>query len=143
MINFDKDFLTLGADIGGKDAFGVINPHVLALRALLRQGASGLSCDPIREIALVLRVDGSVQAWGKRGVENISLLKKKTFVTADIFVPIDVWSKDESISIRQFLFDQVAHAIRLIVEYVNRQGVALEGSALEEALANVKLQYLN
>jgi len=84
-----------------------------------------------------------VQAWGKRGVENISLLKKKTFVTADIFVPIDVWSKDESISIRQFLFDQVAHAIRLIVEYVNRQGVALEGSALEEALANVKLQYLN
>ena len=84
-----------------------------------------------------------MQAWGKRGVENISLLKKKTFVTADIFVPIDVWSKDESISIRQFLFDQVAHAIRLIVEYVNRQGVALEGSALEEALANVKLQYLN
>lgn len=138
-----EDFVTLGADVGGKDAFNATNQHVLALRNLLRQECSRPSGDLIKEIALVLRIDGSVQAWGKSGVDNISLQKKKTFVTADIFVPVDVWSSGEASGIRRFLFDQVAQAIQLVVENVNRQGVTLEGKALEDALANVRRQYLN
>lgn len=136
-------FVTLGADVGGKDAFNVTNQHVLALRSLLRQKCSKASGGFLKEIALVLRVDGSVQAWGKSGVDNISLQKKKAFVTADIFVPVDVWSTGDASSIRRFLMDQVRCAIRFVIEDVNRQGVALDGKALEDALESVRQLYLD
>ncbi|TXT20454.1 MAG: hypothetical protein FD134_2899 [Gallionellaceae bacterium] len=142
MTNTSSDFVTLGADVGGKDAFSATNQHVLALRSLLRQECSKASGGILKEIALVLRVDGSVQAWGKSGVENISFQKMKAFVTADIFVPVDVWSTGDASSIRRFLLDQVACAIRLVVEDVNRQGVALDGKPMKDALENVRRQYL-
>lgn len=137
-----SDFVTLGADIGGKDAFSVINQHVLVLRSLLRQEYSRISKNSLKEIALVLRVDGSVQAWGKSGVDNISFHKKKAYVTADIFVPVHAWSTSDATSVRRFLIDQVACAIRLIVESANQQGIILDRISLENALENVRRQYL-
>ncbi|WP_141243638.1 hypothetical protein [Pseudomonas indica] len=137
----NSDFITLGADVGGKDAFSATNQHVLALRSLLRQVDSKTSGGVLKEIALVLRVDGSVQAWGKSGVDNISFQKRKAFITADIFVPADVWSAGDAVSIRRFLWDQIMCAIRLVVEYVNRQGISLDGTNLKEALENAGQQY--
>jgi hypothetical protein len=142
MTNKTSDFVTLGADVGGKDAFSATNQHVLALRSLLRQECAKASGSFLKEIALVLRVDGSVQAWGKSGVDNISFQKKKAFVTADIFVPVDIWSTGDTSNIRRFLVDQVTCAIRLVVEEVNRQGMISDGKTLEDSLENVRRQYL-
>ncbi len=143
MTNMGSDFVTLGADVGGKDAFIAVNQHVLGLRTLLRQECFKGTGDSLDEIALVLRVDGSVQAWGKTGIGNISLQKKKRFVTGDIFVPADVWSTGDAVSIRRFLMDQVTYAIRLVVEYVNQEGISLDGESLEDALENVRQLYLD
>lgn len=143
MTKASSDFITLGADVGGKDAFGATNQHILELRGLLRQISSSAFGCTLKEIALVLRVDGSVQAWGKNGVDNIYFQKKKAFVTADIFVSADVWMTGDSSRIRQFLLDQVACAIRLVVENVNQQGVSLNEVDLIEAIEEVRRQYLN
>jgi|GEM_PF-5337029 len=91
MTQLSCDLITLGADVGGKDAFNATHQHILALRNLLRKIDTSTTNGALKEIALVLRVDGSVQAWGKRGVDNISFLKKKSFVTVDIFVTTDIW----------------------------------------------------
>lgn len=136
------DFITLGADVGGEDADNATQQHVLGLRRLLRQKCSKIASEGLKEIALVLRIDGSVQAWKKSGAENIFFWKKRAYATADIFVPIEVWSNGDASGIRRFLLEEVMSAIRLVVERVNRKGVALEMKAFERALANVKRQYL-
>lgn len=144
MTNTNTEFITLGADVGGKDAFNAFNAtnqHVLALRNLIRQECS-IASGGLKEIALVLRIDGSVQAWGKCGVDNISLQKKKAFVAADIFVPVEVWSSGVASSIRQFLVDQVVCAVRLVVEDVNLKGLEFNGKPLEDALEKVRRQFL-
>ena len=138
----DIDFVTLGADVGGKDAFTATNQHVLALRSLLHQECSGSFGSPLKEISLILRVDGSVQSWGKRGVENVTFYKKKSSVTADIFVPVDVWATGDAVSLQLFLVDQVIHAIQLVVEFVNCQGLVLNEKELECALKSVRQKYL-
>ena len=102
---------TLGADVGGKDAFTVTNPHILDFRRILKEICSGEYSDTIKEFALVLRFDGEVQTWGESGVKHVSLSKKNSFVTADVFMPRNVWEGGNSTKIRTFLAEQVRRAI--------------------------------
>lgn len=142
MTNTNNDFVTLGADVGGKDAFDATNQHVLVLRNLLRQECLAVPREGINEIALVLRIDGSVQAWGESGVGKVSFQKKRAFVTADIFVSIDVWSTGDASNIRRFLVEQVLCAIQLIVDELDRKGIALDGKVFQYALEKVRQLYL-
>ncbi len=123
--------VTLGADVGGKDAHEATQAHVLRLRRLLANECSGPYSETIKEIALVLRIDGSVQAWGKSGVSGVKLQKKNSFATADIYVPRDVWASHDPSVFREFLASEVKAAIVSICETANRRGVVLLRDELE------------
>lgn len=109
-----QDVVTLGADVGGKDAHAATHEHIIVLRKLLRQECSGPYSTTIKEFALVLRIDGEVQSWGKSGVEGVALRKNNSFATADIFVPRNVWAGDSSHNLRSFLADEVMNAVAKI-----------------------------
>lgn len=137
-----EDVVSLGADVGGRDADAATRQHVIALSKLLRQKCRGTYSDVIKEFALVLRIDGSVQSWGKCGVENVAFQKKKSFVTADIFVPVDVWSAGDVSELRTFLVDQLVQAIKRIGEEAIRKGVVVDINKFLVDFDNVAIEYL-
>lgn len=121
----NRDVITLGADVGGKDAHIATHEHVLALRNFLRQECMGPYSDTIQEFALVLRIDGSVQSWGKVGIDNIAFKKRKSYITADIFMPQEVWITQDVVSLRDFLGTEVKKAMLMIGEYAKKQKVSI------------------
>ena len=111
-----KPLITLGVDAGGKDADDATRQHYMNLRRLLAAectGPYGLAFD---EIALVLRIDGSVQSWKKRGVENVRLQRKSRYATADVFVSADVWRNQSAHVLKEYIATEVASAVRAIAE---------------------------
>ncbi|MCG3190495.1 MAG: hypothetical protein LKCHEGNO_03228 [Burkholderiaceae bacterium] len=126
-----RAFVTLGADVGGRDADDATNAHVLAFRRLLADACRGSYSETIKEVALVLRIDGSVQAWGKRGVEGVALLRKGAFATADIYVTRELWASDDLPAFRKFLGSEVQAAIAAIAERARQRGVDLLRTELE------------
>ena len=130
MANEPSFQITLGADVGGSDAYDATNDHVLKLRKSLGERCLGPYSETIREIALVLRIDGAVQAWGKTGAK-VMAMRTNAFVTADIFVPAHIW-KDQDITVLQdFLGGGIRLAISEIGDYVARRGYSLNREGLE------------
>lgn len=104
--------------------------HILALRQLLRTRCVGPYGGSVKEFALVLRVDGSVQAWGKSGVENLAIQRKKTYATADIFVPVGIWAGGDGGQIRRFLASEVERAMTLLVGLAKEKDKGIESQRL-------------
>lgn len=125
MSDTGRVFVSLGADVGGKDAHVATHEHVLAFRRLLADKCRGPYSETIKEIALVLRIDGSVQAWHKCGVEGVALQKRNSFATADIYVPQNVWRSNDQVAIRGFLAGGVKAAIFEIAELTKTLDVDL------------------
>lgn len=126
MIDLNCSFITLGAQVGGKYAFDATNSHILAFRRLLADVCRGPYGDTtIKEIALVLRVDGSIQYRGKSGVEGVAIRQKRGYATADIYVPRDAWASGDLTAFRSFLTSGVKVAIAEIAESSRRKGVDL------------------
>ena len=138
--NKNTAFITLGADVGGRDAYDATHAHILALRKLLNDYCTGSYSETIKQIALVLRIDGSVQTWGKQGVEHVALQKKGTLATADIYVPLDVWASGHS-DFRNFLASEVKVAIAEIAECARQQGVDLLRADLEHDVLEATSNY--
>src|SRR5690242_2188452 len=92
----DHAVITLGADVGGRDAHAAITGDILALRRLLEQECPGPYSATFDEFALILRIDGSVQSWGRRGVDHIRLQRKLRYAKADIYVPTTAWNAGDS-----------------------------------------------
>lgn len=138
-----RNQVTLGADVGGKDAHGATHDSVLALRRHLQQKCKGPYGSVVKEFALVLRIDGSVQIWGKSGVENAVFQRKNTFATADIFVPVSDWSGRDTRHIRKVLAVGVVKAIEKLAELAERKKIDIAindlrrdvGAAANELLA--------
>ena len=120
-----RDSVTLGADVGGEDADDATSEHVLAFRKLLQQECQGPYSDTVEEFALVLRIDGSVQTWGKSGVENVALQRRNTYATADIFVPKKAWSGGDSLVLRSVLATGVRDAMERIGKHAHREKVTV------------------
>ena len=84
-----------------------------------------------------------MQAWGKRGAENVAFQRKRGIVTADIFVSIDEWSGSDASRIRMSLAIGVRDAIEKVAEFVQRKKIDLAtdnlrldvGAAIDEFLA--------
>ena len=125
-----KATVTLGADVGGKDAHAATKGDVLALRRCLKAACSGIFGTAFDEFALVLRIDGSVQAWNRRGVDNVRLQRKLRYATADIFVPRSSWSGESAESFRSCIADGVTAAIGEIVSRALRAGDDIKSDAL-------------
>jgi hypothetical protein len=127
--------VTLGADVGGKDAHAATREQYLALRRALASNCAGPYGKTFDEFALILRIDGSVQSWRKRGVDNIRLQRKLRYATADIFVPAKIWKVTPPSVWRGFLAKEVETAIRAITERAKRMKDDVDESRL---LADVK-----
>lgn len=122
--------VTLGADVGGKDADAATNADVLALRRCLEAECRGPYGKGFDEFALVLRIDGSVQAWDKRGVGNVRLQRHLRYATADIFVPRSSWSAERTGTFRTYIVEGVTAAIGEIVARALRAGDDIAADAL-------------
>lgn len=105
--------ITLGADVGGKDAYEVTRKSVHALRRLLAQECIGPYSAKINECALLLRIDGEVQSWGRRGMHDVVLSDRRRRITADIYVPSTEWSGSER-NFAEFLAEEVTQTLLTI-----------------------------
>jgi hypothetical protein len=137
-----KATVTLGADVGGKDADAATNADVLALRRCLEASCRGPYSTTFDEIALVLRIDGSVQAWNTRGVANVRLQRKLRYATADIFVPRSSWSSESTGTFRGDIAEGVTEAVSDIVARSLRAGDDIDADALLRDVATAKIQFL-
>lgn len=122
--------VTLGAQVGGRDADEAMRPHYLPLRQLLAVACVGPYSAILREIALVLRIDGSLDQWERRGVALVRMQRKGGYATADIFVPVPVWRDGDDRAIRAFLAEHTRAAIRQIIERARGAGIPIEAERL-------------
>jgi hypothetical protein len=116
--------------MGGKDAYAATNVDIVALRRLLAQECPGPYCLAFNEFALILRVDGSIDTWGRRGVDHVRLQRNLRYAKADIYVPISAYNSKEPGAFRSFLAAEVESAIRAIVERARRAKIALDSERL-------------
>ena len=142
MSTASRALITLGADVGGKDAHLATQECVLALRRLLQQRCVGPYGPTVSEFALVLRIDGSVKAWGKSGAENAAFQKKGSFATVDIFMPINAWSGCDSASIRKVIAMGVLGAIEALAELSEQKKIDIAIDRLRRDVGTVAVDYL-
>ena len=135
MMNDEKSAVTLGADVGGRDAFDATKKHVLALRQVLASACRGPYGGTYDEFALILRIDGSVQEWRKRGIANVRRQRRWRYVTADIFVPVSDWKGRPARGLRNLLAKDVETAMAAIIDRVTK---AKDDVDVDRLLADVK-----
>ena len=142
MTEAHQDYVTLGAQVGGVDAGEATSSHVLGLRRLLRSCCRGPYSSSIREFALILRIDGALDSWGKVGVAGVAVRSKLGYATADIYVPREAWAAHDAHVFRRFLAEQVRFAITAIAERAKERRVDLARERLEQDVATATEQYL-
>jgi hypothetical protein len=122
--------VTLGAQMGGKDAYAATDTDVLALRRLLEKECRSSYSSVFDEFALILRIDGSIESWGKCGVEHVRLQRKARYAMAEIYVPRYVWSADNPGNFRRFLASEVESAVQEIAERARKAKVPVRSDLL-------------
>lgn len=126
MSGMERAFVTLGVDAGGKDANQATSLHYMHLRKLLDRECRGPYGEAVSELALVLRIDGSIQAWNKHGAGNIRLQKKSGYVTADVFVPEAAWKDADVVTIRTCLANGVRDAVQQVITRLEAAKMSME-----------------
>lgn len=121
-----RPVVTLGVDAGGRDADIATREHYLALRRLLAQECRGPYSDVLKEVAFILRIDGSVQAWHQLGLRNVRLQKKAGYATGDVFVPAEVWQAGAG-QFRHFLVVELTSAASAIAARAAARQVPFNG----------------
>ena len=142
MTEAHHDHVTLGAQVGGVDADEATSSHVLGLGKILRSCCRGPYSSSIKEFALILRIDGALDAWGKTGVAGVAVRSKLGYATADIYVPREAWASHDAQAFRRFLAEQVRFAITAIAERAKERRVDLARERLEQDVATATEQYL-
>jgi hypothetical protein len=133
--------LTLGADVGGPDAHVATHEHILALRKGLQQDCGSSYSEVLSKIHLVLRIDGSVQSWGKSGVDHVFVRPAFGYATADVFVPAAEW--ETPARFRQFVGDGVRAAVVEIGDRAARRKQPLALARLTEDVDRAVIRFLS
>lgn len=82
--------IEVSAQFGGNDAADAVLPHYRALKAAeVRCTIAGL---PFRQMAFILRVDGSVNSYHLVGAGNLAFGRNYAYVSIDIGIGRDQWS---------------------------------------------------
>jgi hypothetical protein len=139
----ERAFISLGADVGGKDAHAATHEHILELRKLLAESCQGQYGKVIKEIALVLRIDGSVQAWHRSGVDGVALQRRNSFATADIYITREIWERTDKESFRSFLADSVRNAVSEVAREAQIRGVSIMHADLDRDLCRAISVFLS
>ncbi len=117
-------------------------PQILPYRKLLRSSCRGPYSTNLREIALILRIDGAIDAWGKTGVEGVAVRSKLGYATADIYVPREAWASHDAAAFRRFLAEQVRCAISAIADRAHDRRIDIDRESLERDVANATQRFL-
>lgn len=121
--------VTFGADVGGKDAHAATSEVIMELRQALARECRGPYGASFAEFALVVRIDGAVQSWGKSGLNNVRLQRKSRYATADIFVPKAIWAAGHDV-FRAFIAENIEIAIQSIVDRAEKAHDKIESEHL-------------
>jgi hypothetical protein len=138
----DRAVVTLGAQVGGSDAYAATRGDVLTLRHLLKQECRGPYSAVLDEFALILRVDESIDCWGRSGVDYVRLQRKLRYAKVDIFVPKSAWNPEYPGAFRQFLAGEVESAIRVIAERAGKAKVPLDSDRLLRDIQRATARFL-
>lgn len=85
----------------------------------------------IDELGLVLRIDGSVQAWDRAGVGAVFIRNSRRIATADVCIPRDAWLRqDAGAYFCSFLAANVEAAVEAIVRQACKKKVGIQQDAL-------------
>lgn len=133
------DSVSLGADVGGRDAFEATEGEVLKLRRALIRSCLSAHNGTVSEIALVLRIDGNIQSWGKVGVDNIVFKDGKKRVEADIFVTSDVWKKKGLF--REYMIKTLIGIPAAIAEKAQKRKVVFDSESWSADISRATSEY--
>ena len=106
--------VTLGADVGGRDAHDATNKFVVALRKRLEVACIAPYSEVLSKIHLLVQIDGSIQSWGKSGVDRVFIRPALGYATADMYVPSVEWQTPTRF--RAFLARNVLEAVAKVGE---------------------------
>jgi hypothetical protein len=99
-----QEYVTLGVQAGDKAADNAVSPYYLRLRKSFAENCRrGYGAD-LRELSLVLRIDGDLWNWGKIGAADAKFERGKR-ISVEIFMPENVW-KGTSSDIVKFLSNE-------------------------------------
>jgi hypothetical protein len=122
--------ITLGVDVGGRDAHDATHELVLKLRKGLEATCTVPYGEVLTKIHLLVQIDGSVQSWGKSGVDRIFIRPSVGCATVDIWVPSVEWQT--AARFRAFLASNVLEAIAKVGERAAQRGHPLALTRLSE-----------
>jgi hypothetical protein len=119
----------------------IADEKVLFYRALTEHVTSS-HCSAIEEFALVLRVDGSLMAYGDEGITRVRFAKARRSITADIQIPKLVWLGMSRAELRLYLVKQVKAAVAACVSRLRANKCVIEASGLDAEIEAAAKAYL-
>jgi hypothetical protein len=133
-----KSYVTFGVQAGGKEADAAVEPAYMRLRKLLAEKCARGYGPGLIDFGFVLRIDGNVWHWEKRGCANLRVTKKGD-ATIDIFMPTSIWKGESYENIRDFLAVQTREGFALMLQKAIKKGIEFDHQSLlndfESALA--------
>lgn len=127
-----KEWIEVAAQIGGKDAFLVMQPHIKYLKQAFASVVDPIS-DQVQQLTYILRVDGNVRVWNLPSISNIDMSLKDSYISVDIAVPLHEWKKAGG-----DLADYISHAftdgMHQSVLVLKQAGVGIDAGDLARKL---------
>jgi hypothetical protein len=117
--------ISIGEQAGEPDDGGLGCLKVSLYQWLLRY-CRRTYCPSVDHFALVLRVSGSLDQFGREGIERIRRNRKQRYIGADIIVPEQEWRSRTEKQLKVYLADQVRQALRLCVLRIQKDGDDLD-----------------
>jgi hypothetical protein len=126
--------IDFSAEFGGRDAAAAVLPHF----KLLKAAANGLSFQgfPFPELAYILRVDGSVNAYAISASGNLEIDADREYLSLDIGIRRDQWDRAAEVISKDILASP--EKIRLSSEARNEP---IDFESLELALTELVSRY--
>jgi hypothetical protein len=127
------DWIEIGAQISGPDAYEFMAPHFKVLHASMDKHVSGPFSDKISQFSFLLRVDGSVRSWDLPRLSHIDLNKRNKYISIDVHIPGKVW-KSGDVSVAKHIGDAFREGLRQMIECLKLKGVDVRAGDVTSAL---------
>lgn len=124
--------ITLGAQMGGPEAFDVTQPIILRLRKQLASHCTEAYSPTISEFAIILRIDGSLDQFGGEGVQRPRINRKDAYVTADYAVPVEHWKDVPLPDLKKCFAEAAVKTVDTMVEHLKKLKVEVNAKMLAE-----------
>ena len=128
------DNISLAQQNGGPNIPEFLNQTVLEFRRILVEHLNKIYCDPAREIAIVIRVDGSITKFGFTGVEKPKL--RRDYIEVNIGIPETEWSMG-STNFRKLLLEYISDALNEVIQKCKENKISINESSLKNDFAKV------